>query len=581
MHYISHFLIPAGLFIYSFSYSQNRSYEPETSTEYSAPLDIPIQLSSNYGEYRQGHFHAGIDFKTQQVEGKNVLAVDSGYVYRIVVLTGSYGNAVYLKHPNGNITLYGHLSKFEPALANYVKEQQYKKKSFTVDLFPDPGKFAFRKGGFLGLSGNSGGSFGPHLHFEIRDTAGNIPLNPLNHGFAIKDQTNPKIKWLMLYPIDTYSSRVDGTDQKLLVMVNEKNGKQTIVSDTIEVIGKIGMGIEAYDYLDNSLNECGPYTISLKLDDNQIFFCRIDSIPFSLTEYIDSYYDYGEIIRSGKKIQKLFIDPNNKLNIYKEAINRGIIQLNDSKVHAVKIAVRDTYGNETVLKFFLRASNDLNAARSPVRDSTVVGRFFCDSLNVYENHDIRIAVPQDALFDNVDFQYKRIINDSISFSAIHQVQNIYTPLFKSYILSIKPVGLPASLNTKALIASRGSKGNWVSQGGEYKNGFVTTRVKVFGQFIVTVDTVSPIIRPMAFNPGGRYAEGQVISFNIADSLSGIRKYAGYIDKKWALFEYDAKNDLLNYSIDGGRLDKKMIHHIEIYVTDNKENVTHYKSDFYF
>jgi hypothetical protein len=580
MHYISYFLFLAGLFITTFVHSQNQPPGNRISSEFTAPIDIPMILSSNYGEYRSNHFHAGIDIKTEQVEGKKVLAAGSGYVYRIAVQSGGYGKVVYLKHTDGKITVYCHLKSFEPTLEKFVKEQQYKKKSFEVDVNPGSGIFTFNKGDFLGLSGNSGGSEGPHLHFEVRDQSGSIPVNPLNCGFAISDRTNPKIRWLMIYPLDPYS-KVNGTNQKLLVQVNSKNGKHFITSDTISISGGIGIGIEAYDYLDNSLNECGLYTLSLILDNNQLFFCRIDSIPFSSTGFINSYIDYEEKIRSGKKIQKLFVDPNNRLKIYKVAINRGIIHLRDSAVHAIKIAVGDTYGNESVLKFNIRSAAISDLLQPRELDSRVVARFTYDSLNVYENHDIRIAVPRDALFDNIDFQYTQVDNDSISFSAIHQVHNEFTPLFKSYILSIRPRDLPLSLNGKALIASRAADGTWVSQGGEYRNGFITTRAKVFGRFIVTVDTVPPDISPVAFITGGRYAENQVISFNITDSLSGIRKYTGYIDKNWALFEYDAKNDLLTYTIDNSKLAKNKVHPVEIIITDNKDNITRYQSDFYY
>jgi hypothetical protein len=580
MLYISQLFIIAGLFINPFLYSQNLSPATPPSSKFISPLDIPLLLSGNYGEYRPGHFHAGMDLKTQQVEGKPVFAVDSGYVYRIVVLTGSYGNALYMKHPGGNITLYGHLSKFEPALAKYVEEQQYKKKSFTVDLNPDSGTFVFRKGGLLGLSGNSGGSFGPHLHFEIRDKSGTIPINPLNYGFAIEDKTKPIIRWLWVYPLDAYST-VNGTNQKMLIQVNEKNGIHSIAPDIIEVSGKVGIGIEAYDYLDHSPNACSPYTLSLTVDDNPNFFCRIDSIPFSSAGYLDSYYDYGEMLRSGKKIQKLFIDPNNKLAIYKHALNRGIIQPDDNAAHTIQVVVRDTYGNSSALNFKLKFTRPSNAMLPGENDSLVVATFFYDSLNVYENTDIRVAVPRDALFDNIHFTYAKYSNDSIPYSAVHQVHNEYTPLFKPYILSIKPRGLPASFSSSALIARRESDGSWVSVGGDFKNGFVSARVKVFGQFIVTVDTAPPVIKPLLFNSGGKYVARQVIAFTIADSLSGIRKYAGYIDKKWALFEYDAKNHLLSYTLDDNRLEKDKMHLVELYVTDNKDNVTRFRDSFYY
>jgi hypothetical protein len=580
MHNISYFLLIAGLFIFTNISSQ--TLPTKQSDHFAAPLDIPLLLSSNYGEYRSGHFHAGLDFKTQQVEGKNVLAVDSGYVYRVVVLEGSYGNAVYLKHPSGYITLYGHLSKFEPALAEYVKDYQYRKKSYTIDLMMPPHKLIYRKGEFIGLSGNSGSSFGAHLHFEIRDTTGAIPLNPLNYGFAVKDNISPRANWLMIYPMEQ-TSYIGGIHRQLLIQTAGRNNNYTIRPDTIQIAGKIGLGVEAYDFLDNALNECGTYTLQVLIDNTCTFFCRIDSIPFSDAAYINSYMDYGEMMRSGKKIQKLFIDKNNKLTIYKIALNKGVIGFEDASVHSVCIIITDTYGNESRVKFHLQPvsppQNLSMAGISSVNNGTT--HFLCDTLNIFENQSIRVAIPKDALFTDIDFQYCQRASDSIPFSLIHEVHNPYTPLFNSCVISIKPRNLPESLHNKALIARRSPNGTISAEGGEFKNGFVSTRIRSFGQFVVVVDTAPPVIKTVQFKSGAQYKDKQVISFNIADSLSGIRKYAGFIDKKWALFEYDAKTGGFSYTLDNTRIDKGKMHQLEIFITDRKSNVARYKNTFYY
>jgi len=578
MHIISNFLILLGIFITPWLYSQNSPEKKDNPSGYTAPMDIPMFLSGNYGEIRSTHFHAGIDIKTEQVEGKNVLAANEGQVYRIAVQSGGYGKALYLKHPDGQVTVYGHMQQFAPKIEKFVREQQYLKKSFEVDLYPESDQFPFQRGEFLGFSGNTGNSDGPHLHFEIRDPS-SVPLNALEYGFDISDKTSPKINWLAVYPLDLHSM-VNGLNEKLLVQVAGKNGNHYLTSDNIQITGNIGFGIETYDFLDNSDNACSPYTISLLLDEKQLFLCRIDSIPFSMTSYVNSYVDYEEEIISGRKIQKLFIDPNNRLKIYKVAVNRGVLQMTDTLMHTIRIVVKDTYANEAVLHFSIQNTAAVSQLKNK-NDSTIVGRFRYNTLNVFENQDIRIVVPRDALFNNIDFHYAQIKNDSCLWSVIHLVHNEFTPLFKSYILSIRPSNLPLVLQDKALIASPGKNGEWISQGGEFKNGFVTTQVKSFGQFFIAVDTVSPVINPVAFKAGDRYTTNQVISFNITDSQSGIRKCNGYIDKKWALFEYDAKNDQLTYTIDDSRLEKDRSHVLDIIVTDNKDNVTNYKTEFFY
>lgn len=550
-----------------------------TGSGFCSPVDIPILLSGSYGELRSTHFHAGIDIKTQQTEGKNVLAAADGYIYRIVVQTDGYGKALYLRHPGGKITVYGHLSMFMPAVEAYVKENQYRRKSFELDLYPEAGKFSYKCGERIGLSGNTGSSGGPHLHFEVRDRSGSLPLNPLNYGFAVADKTKPRISGLFIYNLGV-SDRSKTVIAKTDLAVKGNNGHYRLANDTVNISGTIGIGIESYDYFDQSANECGPYTIQFSIDGKPYFLCRFDSIPFGSGSYVNSHVDYAERMTSGRKVQKLFLDPNNRLGIYKLAKNGGVLHFSDNQAHHISIRVTDTYGNESLLAFYLRwADNGQQPSQGSLLAPGVT--FGYDRENVYEEAGIRVVVPRDALFGDVLFSYARAENDSFPYSGVHKVHNLYTPLLRPYILSIRPEGIPENYASKALIASRGPKGTWISQGGELKNDYVTARVKLFGDFIVTLDTLPPDIVPVRFSAGAGYAANDLLTFSIADSLSGIRKYAGYIDKNWALFEYDAKNNLLSYAIDPARLEKGKLHELELYITDNKDNVARWKSSFFY
>jgi len=262
-------------------------------------------------------------------------------------------------------------------------------------------------------------------------------------------------------------------------------------------------------------------------------------------------------------------------------VNRGILTVKDTLRHAIVIKVTDTYGNESVLSFTLQGSSKGSPPAASAADPTLIGRFRYDTLNLFEDQDIRIVIPRDALFDHLDFHYEKTQNDSCPWSLLHQVHNEYTPLAKPYILSIRCPNLPSRLQDKAVIASPGKNGDWINQGGTYKNGYVTARVRSFGKFFVAIDTINPVISPVTFNPGDRYSSGQVLSFTISDTQSGIRKYNGYVDEKWALFEYDAKNDLLSYRIDESKLVKNKTHNVSIVVTDNKDNISVYKTIFFY
>ncbi|MBN2814051.1 MAG: hypothetical protein JXQ80_08235, partial [Bacteroidales bacterium] len=353
-----------------------------------------------------------------------------------------------------------------------------------------------------------------------------------------------------------------------------------LTNDTVTIAGPVGIGIETYDYFDQSTNQCGPYTMLLTIDGQPFFHCRFDSIPFGSGGYVNSHVDYAERIASGRKVQKLFLDPNNRLGIYKLAKNDGVVAFSDNQLHRGSIRVKDTYGNESVLDFYLRSAG----TGQQDRQESLLAKgltFGFDRENVYEGAGIRVVVPKDALFGDVLFSYVHAENDSFPYSGVHKVHNPNTPLFRPYILSVRAESLPEAYATKALITSRGPKGNWISQGGEWKNDYVTTKVKLFGDFIITVDTVPPDIVPVRFTAEARYAANDLLTFSIADSLSGIRKYNGYIDKNWALFEYDAKNNLLSYRVDDTRLERGKMHELELYVSDNKDNVTRWESRFFY
>ena len=554
--------------------AQTRSFP-----EFSSPLEIPLLLSGNYGEIRPAHFHAGIDIKTEQVEGKKVLSAEDGYVVRVNVQGGGYGNAIYIAHPGGFVTVYGHLREFVPEIAQYVRENQYRRKSFEVDLFPEARRFTFQKGELIGYSGNTGSSGGPHLHFEIRDQRNSVPLNALNFHLPIRDDISPKIMCLAIYPKGA-AGVVDGRREKVILPVVLHNGSYMLKDGVMpQVSGDIGFGIETYDYLNGASNQCSPYTISLKVDRDPVCFLRLDSIPFDMTSYVDSHVDYEEEIRTGRAIQKLFVDPNNRLGIYKLLKNKGICVFNDSLVHQVDIEVKDAYGNESMLAFSLQSLSLGQRVEEMPADPAGVSRFAWNSLNVYENEDVRVVVPEKALYDDILFQYDRKSAPPQSISDTFYIHNIYTPLHTSYILSIRPFNLPEKLRDKVMIASTDSKGILSAYGGSYSDGYVTARMGSFGKFHLAVDTIAPVILPVSFSRDRQYAEGQKISFRIRDGESGIRRYSGYIDGEWALFIYDPKQELLTYTIDKERLNSSEDHTLEVIVTDQKDNVTHYTSGF--
>jgi hypothetical protein len=316
------------------------------------------------------------------------------------------------------------------------------------------------------------------------------------------------------------------------------------------------------------------------VDDRPVISFTLDHIPFEKTSYVDSHIDYAEKMTSGRKIQKLFLDPNNQLDIYSGVLNRGICRFTDSLEHPVVIEVEDAAGNQSFLQF--RVISEYNdKAQKTEPDSDRVATFYYDSLNVFETEDLKVVVPAYALFTPVEFRYKTEKAPDTLFSDLHHIHDECTPLRGSYIISVRPDHLPPELSSRAVLVQIGKDKKITSLGGNFEKGSITARAGSFGTFAVAIDTVPPEIRPVSFMQKGRFTENQAISFEITDDLSGIASYNGFIDGKWALFEYDLKNDLLFYTPDASRLSQNKEHTLELVIVDNRSNLRKFKGLFTF
>ena len=563
-------------FLVSFILFSNIAFAQIADREYfRSPLNIPIVLSGNFGELRSNHFHSGIDIKTEGRTGLPVYAAAQGEVSRIRIGPFGFGLALYIDHPNGQTTVYGHLEKFRDDIQEYARKNQYKQESFDVDLTVPQGTFSIKKGEQIAWSGNTGGSGGPHLHFEIRNTKSQHPINPLLFDLPIKDEMKPKILSAMIYPLSD-DALVDGSNNERLIETVFYNGAYHLKSNPIvPVYGDIGFGLQTIDYLDGSWSKCGIYEIKLAVDEKPVYTFLMNELDFDETRYINSHIDYGYYRTHYKRIHKSWVEPGNKLNNYPVLIDRGIVNLTDEKVHNIRYEIQDAYGNASALEFKVQSKKG-NAA--PTKQT---GRLipFDENTDVIKP-GLKAHFKNGTFYSNFHLQYEERPANNLYFSKLYQLHNDQVPVQQSYELSIRADELPAKLRSKALLAVVNEKnGRKWSMGGSYDKGWVTANVRQLGIFAISVDTIAPTIQPLSISGHNRLTEPSRIRFKIKDDFSGIDSYRGEIDGAWVLFEYDAKNDLITYDFDSKRLQAGKNHQLVLKVTDNKGNEAQYEATF--
>ncbi len=531
------------------------------------PLEIPLYLSGTFAELRTNHFHSGIDIKTEGREGQRVVAAADGVVSRIKVSPYGFGNAIYVVHPNGYTTVYAHLQRFNDEIQKFIKDEQYRQESFDVEVFPPASKFPVKKGQLIALSGNSGGSGGPHLHFEIRDTRTEKIINPLLFGFDVKDTRSPDLYNLEIYEFDG-ADLVSSYTKNLLRF---KDGTYALAGDgVIEVSHKPAFGITTFDRLDGAPNKNGVYRIELTVGNQTYYDFEARTFAFDETRYINAHIDYAQKSCCRRTINKLYLEPNNQFSGYGNGTRKmNFPQLESDSLYPVKITVKDAAGNESVLAFHLKyIEPTIQPDELPATDAVV---FDYTQTNTFKKDNFQMVLPDGALYSNALVEYKKDAPCSECYSFIYEVASREIPVQKYYTLKIKPEGQFRGDKSKLAIASFRNGRLDDYEGGTWEDGFVVARTRQFGQFAVVADTVPPVIKPIGFRDGSNVSGSGRIQFTITDNFSGIESYRPTIDGKWVLFEYDAKNKLIYASL--SEMDVEPGEHtLELEVKDEKGNV---------
>ena len=534
-------------------------------------------LSGNFGEIRTDHFHSGIDIKTRGTIGHHIFSIEEGYVSRIKVQANGYGKSVYIAHPNGYTSVYGHLDRYNEVIAAYVKQVQYERRSHQVDIYLEPGEIEVTRGEFIAYSGNSGSSSGPHLHFEIRTTGNQHPTNVLSYGFDIQDRVAPRFRNLFVYPVNN-TGLINGSRDKFRSSLVIDRGIYTIPWGTkLSGRGALGVAVEVFDYLDGASNRCGVYTLEVFVDDKLTYHHVMDEFSFSETRYINAHIEYGERVRQNTKAHRLHRLPNDRLRIYRSLENDGIIAVNESRDYQIRVVARDVAGNESMLEFRLNGNPDMLEADPAVAEESSYMRY--NTENSFSKEPVQVYLPENALYEDIHFRYKTESGTSATLSEFHHIHTAEVPVHRAYTLSIDAGNLEVTHPSKLLLVTPGDEGELESAGGQFENGKVVASLRNFGPFAIAIDTVAPTLTALNGPVKGDLSGKKTMRFRVTDDLSGLEKYEGYIDNRWALFEYDPKNDLLTYRFDPERLNRNTEHELELYVSDEKGNTTLFHSTF--
>ncbi|HNW68886.1 MAG TPA: M23 family metallopeptidase [Bacteroidales bacterium] len=538
-----------------------------------SPLDINLVVTGTFGELRPDHFHSGIDFATQNKLNANVYCVADGYVSRIKVSPGGYGKVLYITHPNGFVSVYAHLNEFNVVIEDYVKLKQYEKKSFEIEIFPNPALFKFKKGDIAGYSGNSGSSSGPHLHFEIRNEITERPFNPLFFGINPSDKESPVISEVCLYPVFPNSIVNEGHQKICLDAVKKENRYCLKTNDTISLSGGIAFGIETSDR-QNLPGNSGIYSLEIFIDNHLFYKISFDSIDFDEGRYINTLIDYPEYVINRKKIIQTYITRGNRLNIYAESENRGVYYFNDTLLHKISMIASDFYKNKASIEFTVKSAVPEISEQAAVENKLPLFRYGLK--NHFEAENMLLDMPSDALYDSIYFEYSTMAKTKYCYSKIHQIHHKFVPLHNYITLSIKPdTVVSENLKPKLTLACiAGTNFSFIKS--KWENGYLSASVRKFGDYAIVADTVAPTVKPMANYNNMRVNPEGSISFKISDNFSGIGTYNLSINGVWVLAAYDAKNDLLTYKVDSNHFSSgKNV--MELVVTDKINNKSTYNA----
>jgi hypothetical protein len=522
-----------------------------------SPLDRPLQLAANFGELREGHFHMGLDIRTGGQEGLAVYAAADGYISHLSTSPDGLGNSLFITHPNGLITVYGHLSRFSPALEKIIRQRQYARRSWQQEITLAADNYPVRKGDLIAYSGNTGSSRAPHLHFEIRDTTG-VNINPQLEGLSVADDQPPVINGLYWYDrrYSTYMTRAQKID------ITVRDGKYAAKRNIVVVNSPlISIGISATDKSSGTSHVSGIYSATLWLDDSLIHAFSLRNLSSSNTRYIDACIDYSKWVRSGVYVQHLSTLPGNHASIFTYPGRNGLIHLKDTLLHSLRIRVKDVQDNQTELMARFRYSP---ASSVPVHDPVLYhttayrgGRYFSSgTIACSPGREVSINgasfvanFTRFSFYDQLPFHWQELPDtDARSVSALIFLHDPTVPVHDGFLVQVRTTLARKDRLRDRTVMQLTSGDSQFTVKGVWEGDWVAGYFNRLGILHLIADTIDPDIHPYQWEEGQRFS-GDVsgIAVQCKDDLGPIAKFQGEIDGHWVPFAQ--KGAIYTYTFD--------------------------------
>jgi hypothetical protein len=565
---IRHFFCFLAVFLLISRFGESQTIKNLPQGYFVNPLDIDLKLSGTFGELRSNHFHSGLDIKTNQRTGATVHAAASGYVSRIKIERYGYGKALYITHPNGYTSVYAHLEKFSPRIESYLKKKQYEKESYTIQLFPGDLDLRVDQSEVVAYSGNSGGSGGPHLHFEIRDSAAR-PINPMMMGIEIPDTRRPLVKQIKAYPLNETSTINGKNEAKLLRLIPLKGGKFKVAP--FSAYGDIGIGVNTSDQQNGGPNQNGTFHIETFFNGTKNFEMTFDRYAFDESRHINQMIDYEHFKNTKSRISRLYIPNDSPLSLYEDHINKGILQLYEAgTTHAYRIAIEDYKENDVEINLSITNEEAPDSIPFPKDDHLT----FVDHNITYNKNSgpYSLMIPKGALYESTFLD----IAQNADTLKIHQD---IVPLHKNMIISYDASAKKDDNIKQYYIGRVTSWGAVYHVNTRRKGNILSAATRTLGTYAISKDDVPPTIRPINFKNKQWITKNKTLKLKVADKDTGVDGYRATVNGKFILMEYDYKTGVLTHDFEDGIVTDTE-NELKVIVTDNVGNSTTFEATFF-